>query len=245
MMQEGRDWDRLVINRKDTTGEERVIGHTQIRKGGIAKVTGTAQYGSDVDLPGQLYAAVARSPYPHARILQINTQEAAALSGVRAVITGADCPTLFGSFIADQPIVAREKVRYQGEPVAAVAADTQEIAREAARLIQVEYEQLPVVNDLETSMKNEVLVHEDWSQYDCSSACFPVQGTNIGDQYHLKKGDVEAGFAQADEIVESDFTCGMLQQPPLKPILPPRRRIPSLGRSTSGCPLSPPSATGG
>ena len=96
MMQEGRDWDRLVINRKDTTGEERVIGHTQIRKGGIAKVTGTAQYGSDVDLPGQLYAAVARSPYPHARILQINTQEAAALSGVRAVITGADCPTLFG-----------------------------------------------------------------------------------------------------------------------------------------------------
>ena len=64
------------------------------------------------------------SPYPHARILQINTQEAAALSGVRAVITGADCPTLFGSFIADQPIVAREKVRYQG-PVAAVAADTQ------------------------------------------------------------------------------------------------------------------------
>ena len=122
----------------------------------------------DRDLPGQLYAAVARSPYPHARILQINTQEAAALSGVRAVITGADCPTLFGSFIADQPIVAREKVRYQGEPVAAVAADTQEIAREAARLIQVEYEQLPVVNDLETSMKNEVLVHEDWSQYDCS-----------------------------------------------------------------------------
>ena len=147
MMQEGRDWDRLVINRKDTTGEERVIGHTQIRKGGIAKVTGTAQYGSDVDLPGQLYAAVARSPYPHARILQINTQEAAALSGVRAVITGADCPTLFGSFIADQPIVAREKVRYQGEPVAAVAADTQEIAREAARLIQVEYEQFLLLRE--------------------------------------------------------------------------------------------------
>ena len=210
-MQEGRDWDRLVINRRDTTGEERVIGHTQIRKGGIAKVTGAAQYGADVDLPGQLYAAVARSPYPHARILHIDTQEAAALPGVRAVITGADCPTLFGSFIADQPIVAREKVRYQGEPVAAVAADTQETAREAARLIRVEYEPLPVVNDLETSMKNEVLVHEDWSQYDCSSACFPVQGTNIGDQYHLKKGDVEAGFAQADEIVESDFTCGMLQ----------------------------------
>ena len=62
-MQEGRDWNRLVIRRKDTTGEEQVIGHSQIRKGGIAKVTGTAQYGADVDLPGQLYAAVTRSPY--------------------------------------------------------------------------------------------------------------------------------------------------------------------------------------
>ena len=112
MMQEGRDWDRLVVRRKDTTGNERVIGHTQIRKGGIAKVTGAAQYGADMDLPGQLYAAVARSPYPHARILNIDTQQAAALPGVRAVITGEDCPTLFGSFIADQPIVARGKVRY-------------------------------------------------------------------------------------------------------------------------------------
>ena len=73
MMQEGRDWDRLVVSRKDTTGEERVVGHTQIRKGGIAKVTGTAQYGADVDLPGQLYGAAARSPYPHARILKIAT----------------------------------------------------------------------------------------------------------------------------------------------------------------------------
>ena len=245
MMQEGRDWDRLVINRKDTTGEERVIGHTQIRKGGIAKVTGTAQYGADVDLPGQLYAAVARSPYPHARILRIDTQEAAALPGVRAVITGADCPTLLGSFIADQPIVAREKVRYQGEPVAAVAADTQEIAREAAGLIRVEYEQLPVVNDLETSMKNEVLVHEDWSQYDCSSACFPVQGTNIGDQYHLKKGDVEAGFAQADEIVESDFTCGMLQHTTIETHTATAQADPISGEIHVWCPPSPPSATGG
>ena len=153
-MQEGRDWNRLVIRRKDTTGEEQVIGHSQIRKGGIAKVTGTAQYGADVDLPGQLYAAVTRSPYPHARILKIDISQAEVMPGVRAVITGDDCPNLFASFIAYQPIVARWNVRYQGEPVAAVAADTEEIAREAARLIQVEYEQLPVVNDLETSMKN-------------------------------------------------------------------------------------------
>jgi len=211
MMLEGRDWDRLVVNRKDTTGDETVIGHTQIRKGGIAKVTGTAKFGADVDLPGQLYGAVLHSPYAHARILSIDVEQARSMPGVRAVIIGSDFPTLYGSFIADQPIVAQEKVRYQGEPVAAVAADTEEIAHEAVRLIRVEYEELPVVNDLAESMKNEVLIHEDWSRYDCSSACFPIQGTNIGDQYHLKKGDPDVGFAEAEEIVESEFTCGMLQ----------------------------------
>ena len=211
MIQEGSGWDRLVISRKDTDGSEAVIGHTQIRKGGVSKVTGSAQFGADVDLLGQLYGAVLHSPYPHARILRVDTEAAKAVPGVRAVITGEDFPTLYGSFIADQPILATGKVRYQGEPVAAVAADTEEIAREAVRLIQAEYEPLPVVNDLETSMKNEVLIHEDWNSYVCSSACFPVQDTNIGDQFHLKKGDVEAGFAQADEIVESDFSCGMLQ----------------------------------
>ena len=154
MMQEGRDWDRLVVSRKDTTGEEAVIGHTQIRKGGIAKVTGTAQFGADVDQPGQLYGAVLHSPYAHARILHVHTEKAQALPGVRAVVVGSDFPTLYGSFIADQPVVAQEKVRYQGEPVAAVAADTEELAHEAVRLIEVEYEPLPVVNDLETSMKN-------------------------------------------------------------------------------------------
>lgn len=205
------DWNRQVIVRKDTTGEEALIGHTQIRKGGIAKVTGTAKFGADVQVAGQLYGAVLHSPHAHARILRVDAEKARQYPGVRAVIVGSDFPTLYGSFIADQPIVAQEKVRYQGEPVAAVAADTEEIAREAVRLIEVDYEPLPVVNDLETSMKNEVLIHEDWNSYDCSSACFPVQGTNIGDQYHLKKGDPEQGFAEADEIVESDFTCGMLQ----------------------------------
>ncbi|MBR5471392.1 MAG: xanthine dehydrogenase family protein molybdopterin-binding subunit [Oscillibacter sp.] len=210
-MLEGRDWNRLVINRKETTGDEAVIGHTQIRKGGIAKVMGTAKFGADVDLPGQLYGAVLHSPHAHACILSIDTEQARALPGVRAVVIGSDFPTLYGSFIADQPVVAQEKVRYQGEPVAAVAADTEEIAHEAVRLIRVEYEPLPVINDLAESMKNEVLIHEDWSRYDCSSACFPIQGTNIGDQYHLKKGDPDIGFAEADEIVESEFTCGMLQ----------------------------------
>ena len=99
MMQEGRDWDRLVVSRKDTTGEEAVIGHTQIRKGGIAKVTGAAQFGADVDQPGQLYGAVLHSPYAHARVLRVNAEKARALPGVRAVVVGSDFPTPLWFFL--------------------------------------------------------------------------------------------------------------------------------------------------
>ena len=208
---EGSDWNRLVVERKDTDGTEKIIGHTQVRKDGISKVTGTALYGADVNFPGQLYGACARSPHAHARILAVHTEKALELPGVRAVITGRDYPRPYGQFIADQPIIAIDKVRYQGEPVAAVAAETEEIARRAADLIEVEYEILPVVNSIEDSIKNETLVHEDWSSYECSSVCFPVQGTNIGDQFHLSKGDVDKGFEEADLIVESKFRCGQLQ----------------------------------
>ena len=144
---EGDDWDRLVVRRKDTDGKEKVIGHTQIRKDGISKVIGTAEYGADVNFPGQLYGACARSPYPHARILAVHTEKAEEVPGVRVVITGKDYPEPYGQFIADQPIIALDKVRYQGEPVAAVAAETAEAARAAADLIEVEYEPLPVVNE--------------------------------------------------------------------------------------------------
>ncbi len=208
---EGHEWDRLVVKRKDTDGVETVVGHSQIRKDAIAKATGTAQYGADVNFPGQLYGACTRSPHPHARILSVNTEKARAVPGVRVVITGKDYPEPYGQFIADQPIIALDKVRYQGETVAAVAAETEEAAREAASLVEVEYELLPVVNSIEDSIKNETLIHEDWSRYECSSACFPEQGTNIGDSFHLNKGDVEKGFAEADLIVESKFLCGQLQ----------------------------------
>ncbi len=208
---EGSDWDRLVVHRKDTDGTEKIIGHTQLRKDAVAKVTGTALFGADLNLQGQLCAKVLRSPHPHARIKSIDTSRAAEAPGVWAVITGKDYPDLFGSFIADQPMMAVDKVRYQGEPVAAVAAEDEQSAQEALKLIDVEYELLPVVNSLEDSMKNEVLIHEDWNSYKCGSACFPVQGTNIGDRFHLKKGDVEKGFAEADLVVESQFRLGQLQ----------------------------------
>lgn len=147
--QEGREWDRLVVHRKDTTGDEAVVGHTQLRKDAVEKVTGAALYGADVNFPGQLYGALTRSPHPHARIKAVRVEKAKAVPGVRAVVTGADYPEPYGQFIADQPIIALDKVRYQGEPVAAVAAETEEAAREAAALVEVDYEPLPVVNTLE------------------------------------------------------------------------------------------------
>lgn len=208
---EGKEWDRLVVERKDTDGKEKIIGHTQLRKDAVAKVTGTAQFGADVNFPGQLYAHVVRSPYGHAKILSVDIEEAKKAPGVVAVMTGWDFPDYYGSFIADQPILAQEKVRYQGEPVVAIAAETELQAQEACALVHVEYEELPVVNSLEDSIETDVLIHEDWSKYRCGSACFPRQGTNIGDEFHLKKGDPDKGFAEADLIVESKFRIGQLQ----------------------------------
>ena len=208
---EGLNWDREIVVQKDTDGAEVTVGHTQVRKDGLEKVTGAAKYGADVNFPDQLYGALARSPHPHARILSVNTDKAWAVPGVMAVVTGQDFPVPYGQFIEDQPIIAVDKVRYQGEPVAGVVAEDEETARYAASLIEVEYEVLKPVNTIEESMTNEVLVHEDWSAYKCSPVCFPEQGTNIGDQFHLKKGDVEKGFEEADYVIESKFRCGQLQ----------------------------------
>ena len=127
------------------------------------------------------------------------------------MLTGADYNKLFGQYIEDQPIIAYDKVRYQGEPVALVAADDLLTAQEAVRLIEVEYELLPVINSVEEALQNETLLHEDWSKYNIISACNPVQNTNIGDTFTLRKGDVTQGFAESDLVVESEFSCGMLQ----------------------------------
>ena len=187
------------------------IGADIPRKDGKAKVTGRAKYGADWNLSGQLYAAVYHSPIPHGRILRLDVTRARALPGVRCVLTGAECGQRHGQFIADQPILAVDKVRYVGEPVAAVAADTLRIAKEAVALIEAEYEPLPVVDSIEDALAAESLVHEDWSQYTIYGLTHPVPGSNIIDRYQLIRGDVEQGFAQADVIVESDFYCSMLQ----------------------------------
>ena len=95
--------------------------------------------------------------------------------------------------------------------MALVAAEDLLTAKEAARLIEVEYEPLPVVNSIDEALTNETLLHEDWSKYNISGACHPVQNTNIGDIFTLRKGDIEQGFMESDLIIENKFSCSMLQ----------------------------------
>ena len=188
-----------------------IIGSSISRKDGQDKVTGKTRYGADFSLPGQLHAAVYHSPHAHARILSLNVEKARAYPGVRCVITGDDCPGYFGSFVVDQPILAHGKVLYHGQPVAAVAADTERAAREAVELIEAEYEVLPAVDSIEDAIKAEALVQEDWSAYKIKGLTHPVQGTNILDRFQLIHGDVKKGFEEADVIVESEYYTAMLQ----------------------------------
>src|ERR1700684_1822773 len=148
------------------TNEFRVIGTRPIRHDGIEKVTGRAKYGADYSFPGMLHGKVLRSPHAHARLIAIRTEKAAALPGVKAIITGADIPEIPGStammgelvvntHYLSLNVMARGKVLYDGHAVAAVAATSPHIAEEALRLIEVDYEPLPPVMTLAEAMEPE------------------------------------------------------------------------------------------
>ena len=188
------------------------VGKPLIRKDAARKVTGAAMFGADVNMPGQLYAAVCRSPYAHAKIIEIDTEEAKRVKGVRLILTGSEAGSRFGQFISDQPILAVGKVRFQGEPVAAVAAETLEAARIAAGKIRVGYEELAPVTGIDDAIKKDaVLVHEDWGAYKWSSAAKPVKDSNICDRFRLRAGDTEKAFLLADMVVENVYETAMLQ----------------------------------
>ncbi|MFS8534016.1 MAG: xanthine dehydrogenase family protein molybdopterin-binding subunit [Limnochordales bacterium] len=218
------------MNAAEKHGHEyRVIGTRPIRHDGIEKVTGRAQFGADVRLPGMLYGQVVRSPYPHARIKSIDISRALAHPAVRAVITGADMPSLDTDAVAElgegaielkyasQLIMARDKVVFQGQPVAAVAATTLQAAREAARLIEVEYDPLPVVEDPLAAMDpGAPLIHDDLY------TVIPGGGkadkpSNIAKHLQYERGDVEAGFAEADVVIEREFRTAMVHQGYIEP----------------------------
>lgn len=160
-----------------------------------AKVLGQARYAGDLKMPGMLHGRILRSPYPHARILSIDTRAARALAGVRSVLTGADAPATpwGGGATKERHILAREVVRFCGEEVAAIAADTDEIARDALDLIEVDYEPLPA------------LLSPDEALAEGAPGVHPGRD-NIGHEIRFERGDLAAGFAEADLVLEQTYT---------------------------------------
>ncbi len=189
----------------------REVGRSIERKDGLAKVTGRAQYLDDLTIPGVAYAALYRSPYPHARIAAVNVTRAAAVPGVLAVITAEGLGDMgekrFGTYTRDQFVLARGTVRYEGEPVAAVVAATEKAARAGVPLIEAEYEPLAAVVDVEAALvPGAPLVHETPPPVGRQGRWPPVPGTNICARVVLEQGDPATGFRDADIVVERTYT---------------------------------------
>jgi xanthine dehydrogenase molybdenum-binding subunit len=206
----------------------RIIGRKTPKVDAVDKVTGRAQFGADVPLPRLLVGKVLRSPYAHARIRRLDTSKAAALPGVRAVITGDDLPTvtpgtqmvsgtatIHESYLS-QEVLARGKVLFHGHAVAAVAATSSDIAEAALGLIQVKYEPLPYVLDpVEAMRPDSVRLHDDlYMQTATGKATTP---SNIAEHLEMGRGDVEQGFAEADVVVERTFRTRTVHQGYIEP----------------------------
>ncbi|SNT37416.1 molybdopterin-dependent oxidoreductase [Tropicimonas sediminicola] len=191
---------------EDGPGES-YIGTNVRRLDAPSKVTGRLKYAGDMVMPDMLHMAVLRSPHAHAEILSIDTSEAEAMEGVACVITSEDVPGTdgFGVFVHDQPIMARGKVRHVGEAVAAVAAETETLARLAARKIKVEYRELPGLFSPEDALKDGAPVIHDYAP------------DNLVKHIPIRKGDVDKGFAEADLIIEDEFSTQQVEHAYLEP----------------------------
>lgn len=186
--------------------EFKYVGKSITRPDAVKKITGKAIFLNDIKLPGMLHAAILRPDYAHAKILSIDTSAAEKCEGVVKVVTGRGCKILYGDNIRDLVPMAVDKVRYIGEPLAAVIAENPYQAKQALKEIKVEYEPLPVLTDaLQALEKDAVLVHENSGDYWHLPGLGPIQGTNIANLYKLKKGDAEKGFKAADVVVEAEF----------------------------------------
>lgn len=181
------------------------IGERMVRVDADEKVTGRAIYAEDIRLPRMIHGALVRSPHAHAKILSIDTSAAEKLTGVKAIVRGSDVDMgLYGYELRDHKIFALEKVRYIGEPIAAVAGTTPDIAREAASLVKVEYEILPAVFDPEEAMKTDApLVHEDQSAYELDWET--ERNGNLCYKMQIADGDIEKGFAESDVVIEGTY----------------------------------------
>ena len=194
------------------------VGQSQPRVDGFEKVIGQAQFVADLKLGRMLQARVVRSTYAHAKIRSLDTRRALALPGVKAVVVGEACPRRIGHAIADQYPIARDKVRYWGEPVAVVVASTQEAAEEAAQLVDVEYEPLPFsLHPRQAAQPEAPIIHEGLAGYVHDPLIHPVPGSNICHHYRLTRGDVEEAFARSDLIVENEYWVPWIAHVQLEP----------------------------
>ena len=209
-----------------TQPEYKVIGTRPIRPDGLDKVTGRAVYGADIKLPGLIAGAVLRSPHAHARIKRIDSSKAAAVPGVLAVVTGDDMPiaesklvdlgeTVEDSSYASDKLMARAKVDYKGHPVAAVAALDRNTAEEAIKLIEVEYEVLSAVLNVDEAMaKGAPVIQEGLVGDDLGEK---VKNTNVAQHFRHEFGDLEAGFAAATTVVEHEYRLATVHQGYIEP----------------------------
>ena len=170
------------------------------------KVTGGATYAFDVELPGMLYAKLVTSPHAHAKIRGIDASKAQGIPGVIAVATGAEFPYRLGIYVGDRDVLAIDKVRWVGHPVAAVVAETLEAAEQAIDQVEVEYDPLPTVfTPTESLRPGAPIIHEKMSEYRVSPAFKPIPGTNVANQFKLVRGDAERGLQESSLIVEGEF----------------------------------------
>jgi CO/xanthine dehydrogenase Mo-binding subunit len=198
----------------------KVIGSRVKRPDGIDKVTGRAKYGADYNAPGQLVGLFLRSPHAHARIVKISTSRAEKLSGVKAIITSEDLPDLTKDDTGARDILencmARGRALYDGHAVAAVAAVDEQTARKALKLIKVTYEVLPHVTDVDEALKPDAPVIHDHI-YTAGVEPKPKKPSNLYNVAEFGHGDVEAGFAQADVIVEKSYKTEQTHQGYIEP----------------------------
>jgi CO/xanthine dehydrogenase Mo-binding subunit len=192
---------------EDETEAGDFIGKNVRRIDTPSKVSGRLKYAGDMTMPGMLHVQVLRSPHAHARIVSIDTSVAEAMEGVAAVITSADVPGEdgFGVFVNDQPIMARDKVRYVGEAVAAVAAEDPLIAKRALSSINVVYEPLPAVYDPDEALRAGAPVLHDYAP------------DNVTKHIPIRVGDVDKGFAESDLVVEETYSTQQIEHAYLEP----------------------------
>jgi len=210
-----RDYEPNVVL---SNQEFSVVGTRPLRPDGADKVTGRALYGADFAAAGLLQGKVLRSPHAHARIKSIDTSKAEALEGVRAVVTSADFPQ--GGERAAQwqrdNVLASDKALYRGHAIAAVAATSPHIAEAALELIEVDYEVLPAVTDVQVSMKADApLLHDSLMTDELGETADTA--SNVASHFQHVKGDVEKGFAEADVVIEREFTTKTVHQGYIEP----------------------------